>query len=104
MGLAILCAGMLFLVVTISIEDILLTAVALEFVLNVDELLFTSLAPMKTRKMILMLKPIRLNRSRAWHGLDLHLPFASLWVLGCLSGLLFNYMVPEMNKMRDAKA
>ncbi|KAJ1483626.1 hypothetical protein T484DRAFT_1799708 [Baffinella frigidus] len=44
-ALTLMHAGTMFLAATISLSDLLLNAVALEFVLSVDELLFEALAP-----------------------------------------------------------
>ena len=51
-------SGYLFLVNTLPIEDLLLNAVALEFVLSVDELIFECLAPARLAKMIGSLAPL----------------------------------------------
>lgn len=99
----IMYAGVMFLAVTISLEDILLNAIALEFILNVDELLYNAMAPMKTRRLLLLLRPLALKKGRAFSGVD-----SNLYVWFTLSGgftafVLFYYLLPEMDNMKDAK-
>ena len=66
----LLIAGVRYLISTLSLEDILLNAVALEFILNVDELLYEALAPLKTRRLITLLQPIPVARARSCGGVD----------------------------------
>jgi hypothetical protein len=94
----------LFLVVTTSIEDILLNAVALEFVLNIDELLYLSLAPMKTRRLILLLKHIPIKQAYAWKGLDLNAFVAGVFTVSFLAAVFGFLMIPEMDRMMAAKS
>ena len=59
-------AGYLFIVNTLPIGDLLLNAVALEFVLSIDELIFECLAPARLAKMVdslapLPMKPLQLS-------------------------------------------
>lgn len=50
--------GTRFLVYTRSLEDLILNAVALEFILNIDELIYAALAPARTKCLIALTKPI----------------------------------------------
>jgi len=43
--MALLYYGSLFLIYTVELPELILNAVALEFVLNIDEILFLVLAP-----------------------------------------------------------
>jgi hypothetical protein len=102
-ALALLLAGAMFLAVTTSIEDILLNAVALEFVLNIDELLFLSLAPMKTRRFLLLLKHIPSKHGAVFKGLDRNLMCAATFTVSFLAYAVIALMMPEMDRMKDAK-
>ena len=53
--------GTQFLVYTIDMGDLLLNAVALEFVISTDELLFESLAPVRTKRILENIKPFMLS-------------------------------------------
>ena len=44
-AMALLYYGSLFLIFTVELPELILNAVALEFVLNIDEILFLVLAP-----------------------------------------------------------
>lgn len=60
--LAIACIlaymGTLFLIYTTSLRELILNAVALELMLNVDELIYASMAPFKLRHFISCLEPV----------------------------------------------
>ena len=99
----ILFAGVKFLAVTISIEDILLNAIALEFVLNVDELVYHAMAPMKTRKFIMLLKPLPLPKHWVVSGMDLNLILTFFLTTGACVLVLVLFLIPEMDKMQEAK-
>mmetsp|Transcript_56202 Transcript_56202/g.131609 ORF Transcript_56202/g.131609 Transcript_56202/m.131609 type:complete len:762 (-) Transcript_56202:12-2297(-) len=64
-------SGTLFLVHDISIQDLLLNAVALEFVLNIDELIYAAACPEPAKKVLEGLKPLPSNRLRYIYGLEL---------------------------------
>ncbi len=93
----------MFLAVTTSIEDILLNAVALEFVLNIDELLFLSLAPMKTRRFLLLLKHIPSKHGVVLKGLDRNLLCSCTFTVSFLAYAVGALMMPEIDRMKDAK-
>ena len=60
--------GTQFLVYTISIGDLLLNAVALEFVISTDELLYSSLAPAHAKRFLSSTEGFKLRPSRTWQG------------------------------------
>jgi len=63
--------GTIYLVRTTSVSELLLNAIALEVVLNVDEMLFGALAPSCVRKLIGGLKPLSApHPSKPWRGAD----------------------------------
>eukprot|EP00937_MAST-01D_sp_MAST-1D-sp2_P005633 g5633.t1 len=66
-GLAVflLIYGSLFLVYTIPLQDLLLNAVALEFVIMVDEVIFETLAPARVCRLVRDAAPLRV---RTWRG------------------------------------
>ena len=47
--------SILFLVYTVEVSELMLNAVALDFILNIDELLFASLVPFKMKSIVLNL-------------------------------------------------
>ena len=66
-AVTLLFAGVKYLALTLSIEDIFLNAVALEFIINVDELIFQVLLPAKTRTFIMRIAPLKLPHPRSWY-------------------------------------
>mmetsp|Transcript_1628 Transcript_1628/g.4220 ORF Transcript_1628/g.4220 Transcript_1628/m.4220 type:complete len:983 (+) Transcript_1628:120-3068(+) len=69
--LSLFYTGTLFLVHDIGVADLLLNAVALEFVLNVDELIFTAVAPVSGKLFMSKIKPLEVPHSRLrYKGMD----------------------------------
>jgi len=66
----LLYVGCLWLATTSSMENLLLNAVALEFVLNVDDILFGAIAPNPSRTLLGSLKPLPRKRWLQWKGVD----------------------------------
>lgn len=81
----------------------MLNAVALEFVLNVDELLCAALVPVKTRRLLRLMNTLKLPPTTSHYGLDLVVFIFSIWNFGLLLVSAVFWMRPEMQLMRDAK-
>jgi hypothetical protein len=64
--------GSLYLVYTTSMGDLLLNAVALEFIMNMDELIFEALAPFHVKSLVAGAECLAKLSWKKWHGLDLH--------------------------------
>ena len=82
-----LIQGANYLSFTIAMGDLLLNAVALEFVINTDELFFSSLAPARAKRVLRMTQGFKLAAVKTFQGLDLEclwellfLVFAMVWV------------------------
>lgn len=58
--------GTVYLASSATDDELLLNTLALEFVLNVDEMIYASLAPMSTRSLMLQIPPFRTQRRRAF--------------------------------------
>jgi hypothetical protein len=74
-NIALFYIGTLYLILEKGLKDMILNAVALQIVLNIDELLYQALAPANTAKFISSLEPlpktIRALRSWKYKGCDL---------------------------------
>jgi hypothetical protein len=71
--LFLLYYGSLFLAVTVELGDLLLNAVALEFVISIDELLYEVLAPARMRHLIDSARPLPVKSGlyhMTWSGVD----------------------------------
>lgn len=67
----LLVNGVQFLVRTVSLADLLMNAIALEFVLNIDEMLFASLAPFNTVRLLGAMERLPFQHKYHWSGVDL---------------------------------
>jgi len=79
--------GTIFLLYTIELDELILNCAALEIVINLDELIFESLAPTCGHKAIAMLSPIPKARVRYVRGIEIYavLIFAGTTLLGVLA-------------------
>ena len=93
--------GSWFLVHTISISDLLLNAVALEFVLNLDELIFEALAPSRVLRLVDGAKPLRVPRAceRHWRGFDLRAALTLVAVGGVLCIFILGGLLPNVDTL-----
>ena len=71
---------------TISVSDLLLNAVALEFVIGIDEVLFETLARCRVGHLFRNVAGLKLPTKTTWRGLDVG---AVTMLLAVASGLLF---------------
>eukprot|EP00959_Pyramimonas_sp_CCMP1952_P035739 748394-Pyramimonas_sp.AAC.2 len=55
----------------LSVADLLLNTVALEFIISIDELMFDALAPAKAKQIVASLKPVKVKMLPSWKGLDI---------------------------------
>ena len=69
--------GCRWLVNTVDLGELLLNAVALEFVTSIDELVFSALAPMRTKARLASIRPLRARRATVVGRVD-------IWSLGTL--------------------
>jgi len=89
--------GSLFLVHTIPLGDLLLNAVALEFVISIDELLFEVLAPAKLQRLVAAARPLKVRASAARSGLDA----GSMGTLACVGGCIVAVCATVMTQQVD---
>ena len=97
----LLVAGILWLARTISIEELMLNAVALNAVLDVDEFLFAGMTPVKIHHAMQHLKPTQVRHSRRRSQCESLLHFVMLGVL-IISTYLF-LLVPLGDTMLAVK-
>lgn len=89
--------GCLFLgAATVGVGDLLLNAVALEFVITLDELIFASLAPASTQSFIGNVQGLRIPPPRKWRGLDGHTTALFVGVLGVLGCVYRLVVIPQV--------
>jgi len=69
-AIILLVTGSLYLAYTSSMEDLLLNAVALEFIMTIDELIFEALAPDRLRDLVAATAPFQMRPLRRRYGLE----------------------------------
>jgi hypothetical protein len=103
----LLLLGTVYLCHTISLGDLLLNAMALEVVLNVDEMIFEILAPWTAKKLVRSLAPLRRPRGPQnviWRGMDLRPVIAMCSMAGLVAWANFRFLTPQyelLDRIRD---
>ncbi|CAE7790008.1 unnamed protein product [Symbiodinium sp. CCMP2456] len=97
----LLGGGVLWLARTTSIEELMLNAVALNSILDIDEFVFAGMTPIKIQHAIQNLSPIRIKYSRCRSQLEAFVHFSSLLALICASYFLL--LVPLSDTMLAVK-
>ena len=97
----LLVAGVLWLARTTSIEELMLNAVALNAILDVDEFLFAGMTPIKIQHAIQDLEPINVRYSYQRSQIESMVHFIAV-VATVLSSYLF-LLVPLCETMIDVK-
>jgi hypothetical protein len=95
--------GTQYLVYTIAIEELLLNAVALEFVISLDELIFESLAPAHTKRVNSRVIGFRLP-TKNWSGVDGRMILAFALVVAQLAWGINNYLIPQLSVLESVKS
>ena len=94
-ALMLLIYGTLFLAYEVDLGDLLLNAVALEFVINIDELLFEVFAPTRAKLVLSSFAPFQLPKPPTWRGLDARKPLTALFVAVCLIITMSEIVMPQ---------
>jgi hypothetical protein len=107
LALLLLTCGAFWLAYETDIPNLLLNAVALEFVFNVDELIFESLAPLQFRHVFNRCCETALTVAPAARrsGLDVRPVVTALLAFGFLASMAFGVMIPydrTLFRARDA--
>jgi hypothetical protein len=90
---------------SIALGDILLNAVALEFVMSVDELVFETLAPACAIRLFPSSFGFKTRKARTWHGLDARAPLTfavAIAIMMCVLALELQPLMETLVKARDA--
>ena len=107
-GIPLLWMGILFLAYTPNIGDLLLNAVALEFVISVDDLVFAALAPYKVRALVggaaSLLAPAPSRWAQCWGvRLDLRAVFRVVATAALLAVAILGELNPQIRVMVSAR-
>ena len=94
--------GTLFLVYTIKVENLLLNAVALEFVISLDELIYDALAPSHAKSFINRTTGFKLP-TKHWHGISGRSIIALSLLVGQLSWAISSHLAPQLTVLQNVK-
>lgn len=99
----LMISGMVYLIHTIDLRDLVLNAMALQCVLQIDELLFMVLAPWPVRCFMKSLQQLSLPPNRSWQGVDFFSSCSSVFIIVCISFAIPHWLQPEVNRLRAAR-
>lgn len=92
--------GSLFIAFTISVEELLLNAAALQVVIELDDIIFEALAPNQAANLLRSMQPLQQRSIHAWKGLN-WTPVISLSMIICaVVWLVVQVLVPQ-NELLD---
>eukprot|EP00927_Polykrikos_kofoidii_P003833 TRINITY_DN1153_c0_g1_i8.p1 TRINITY_DN1153_c0_g1~~TRINITY_DN1153_c0_g1_i8.p1 ORF type:complete len:810 (-),score=82.86 TRINITY_DN1153_c0_g1_i8:36-2465(-) len=92
--------GSLWLVYTITLPELLLNAVALQFVLDLDEYLFAALAPWSIKKLVSSMRPLRAPKLM-YKGIDCRTICSLLLVLLFSALVVVYFLVPFQTNLHE---
>ena len=100
---ALLCYyGIQFVGYTLALEDLILNAVALEFVISIDEMIFEALMPRAIKQFYERLKPLKLPPFTSYRGIDLRGAVTFLAVGGVFAAALGWLVIPQVGVHPEA--
>ena len=103
-GAVLLWFGSLYLIHTIEINELILNAVALEFVLRIDDILFVCFVPTRVRALIKHGKPLSApSVFKTKDGLDIRSVLSFLVCLCLVLVLYFTELVPQKHILEQAQ-
>eukprot|EP00747_Dinoflagellata_sp_TGD_P059931 gnl/TRDRNA2_/TRDRNA2_151803_c0_seq3.p1 gnl/TRDRNA2_/TRDRNA2_151803_c0~~gnl/TRDRNA2_/TRDRNA2_151803_c0_seq3.p1 ORF type:complete len:252 (+),score=10.04 gnl/TRDRNA2_/TRDRNA2_151803_c0_seq3:145-900(+) len=104
-GVILLVCGSIWLLHTTSVQDLILNAAALEFVLNIDELFYRVFSPARITALISQLQPLPLPRKMWAHSaLEQARPLGPVVILALfVLPLLWARLLPQLDRIERVK-
>jgi len=99
-ALALLMVGSIWLSNTLSIDDMVLNAAALTFILEIDELIFKSFASVSSKALLNNLQPLKRPAKALWVGQA----FSFFGSIILVAVMIFFFVAPNISKMENIKA
>jgi hypothetical protein len=94
-------SGVLYLVFTIEPRDLLLNAVALQIVVELDELFFTAFAPNHASKVLLSLNPLPRPPVKSFKGLNVGPAIGMVIIIVAQLMIYLSLLKPQKDVLRD---
>lgn len=101
---ALLTCGTFFLAYTISLGDLLLNAVALTIVLSLDELIFSTLAPISARVLVQSMAPLPKKPRTHCRGLDFKPVIALVFIVAAATVVNTSLLIPQIEILERARS
>mmetsp|Transcript_67246 Transcript_67246/g.161168 ORF Transcript_67246/g.161168 Transcript_67246/m.161168 type:complete len:737 (-) Transcript_67246:105-2315(-) len=95
-------AGAKFMSYTLSLPELIMNAIALEFVLKIDEMVFICFAPHRTRATMKIMKPMRLPRRLECKEVDLQVILGFIAMIVILVIHIYCFLAPHIALLSDA--
>mmetsp|Transcript_866 Transcript_866/g.2638 ORF Transcript_866/g.2638 Transcript_866/m.2638 type:complete len:847 (-) Transcript_866:23-2563(-) len=102
-GAILIWNGSLYLAHTIDVGELILNAIALEFVLRVDELIYACFAPMRIRMLVKHCKAMSAPRFRACSGVDVRSILAFIACFGLALGIYLGPVLEQEKILEKAQ-
>jgi len=105
-GLCLLFSGAFWLAYTKSIPDLLANAVALSYVMQVDELLYQVVVPRKVKALVANLEPVDMNKStrmRIMDGIPKKALCTVFFAFAFFGSMVGSSVLPHAGRMRDLR-
>ncbi|CAJ1371006.1 unnamed protein product [Effrenium voratum] len=93
--------GTVFLVYTVSVTDLILNAVALGIILEIDDLIFDALATTPGRHLVHHLEPLPMPSFPRWRGADVKSLSMSLLIPGLVCLVYFTMLALMVENLRE---
>lgn len=93
--------GTFFLVYTVNVTELILNAVALGIILDIDDLLFDALATTPGRHLVHQLDPLPMPPVRRWRGADLKSVCMSILIPGMTIIVYLTMLDPFVTLLKD---
>eukprot|EP00930_Biecheleria_cincta_P010607 TRINITY_DN11281_c0_g1_i1.p1 TRINITY_DN11281_c0_g1~~TRINITY_DN11281_c0_g1_i1.p1 ORF type:complete len:657 (+),score=87.22 TRINITY_DN11281_c0_g1_i1:23-1972(+) len=94
--------GTLFLAYTVNVQDLLLNAVALDIILNIDAIMFEVMAVHRAKYWVSEVKPVSLPSLPSWRGIDTK-SCSTFVALPLLLAVVYSVLlVPMVNDLEEA--
>ncbi len=98
-------AGNIYLARTLNVPELLLNVVALEFVIQLDELLFACCAPLRVKQLCANLEPLKIpmRRRMMCHGLDVYSAMGAVLTVVSVACFMQLMVYPQQQLLFDAR-
>lgn len=102
-ALFLLASGCAWLATTVVVRDLLLNAVALEFILNIDEIVFEALVPQRARTLMECFEPLKVDSPFKYKSVDLRIAAFMVAIPGLMVYFYCSYTQVMMKDMQDVE-